>query len=67
MTPEKLHEMQTLLLDKNYDSTKYVGITNTNARLKLQYGNEYGISINSEENDGTVVTIRMPITDAAKH
>ena len=62
MEPEKLQEMQTLLRNKNYDSTKYVGIANTNARLKLQYGNEYGISIHSEENDGTVVTIRMPIT-----
>lgn len=62
MEPEKLQEMQTLLLNKNYDSTKYVGIANTNARLKLQYGNDYGISIHSEENDGTVVTIRMPIT-----
>ena len=66
MPPEKLHEMQTLLLDKNYDSTKYVGITNTNARLKLQYGNEYGVSIDSKENDGTIVTLRMPITHTTK-
>lgn len=62
MPPEKLQEMQTLLLDKNYDSTKYVGIINTNARLKLQYGSEYGITINSHEQDGTIVSLRIPIT-----
>lgn len=61
MPPEKLMEMQEMLEKKNYDASNYVGITNTNARLKLQYGDPYGITIDSHENDGTVVTITMPL------
>lgn len=60
MESKKLSEMQSLLAKKQYDAANYVGITNTNARLKLQYGEEYGITIDSVENDGTVVTLRMP-------
>ncbi|HBA51184.1 MAG TPA: hypothetical protein DCZ91_25975 [Lachnospiraceae bacterium] len=61
MPRERLREMQALLAEKHYDTANYVGITNTNARLKLQYGEEYGITLDGEENDGTVVTIRIPI------
>ena len=60
MPEERLKEMQALLEETHYDTANYVGITNTNARLKLQYGEEYGITLDGSENDGTVVTIRMP-------
>ncbi len=62
MPRERLLEMQALLAEKHYDTANYVGITNTNARLKLQYGEECGITLDGEENDGTVVTIRIPVT-----
>lgn len=62
MPRERLREMQALLAEKHYDTANYVGITNTNARLKLQYGEAYGITLDGEENDGTVVTIRIPAT-----
>lgn len=61
MSPERLAHMQKLLQTRSYDATNYVGITNTNARLKLQYGDAYGITIDSQENDGTVVAIHMPL------
>jgi two-component system sensor histidine kinase YesM len=38
-----------------------IGIKNVNDRLKLHYGKEYGLSIQSVENGGTVVTLRMPV------
>lgn len=38
-----------------------IGINNVDDRLKLLYGNECGIRIESEENKGTVVTILIPI------
>lgn len=60
MPAEKLEEMQTILTGSHYNADNYVGILNTNARLKLQYGEEYGITLNSRENDGTVVTLHMP-------
>lgn len=57
---DKLAELTALLSNNRYDTSTYVGILNTNARIKLQYGDEYGISIQSFENDGTVVKIHLP-------
>ena len=44
---------------ENLDET-HIGINNVNQRLKLQYGEEYGIQIKSEENKGTSVEIPIP-------
>lgn len=40
-----------------------VGLKNVNERIKLYYGEEYGISIESELEVGTTVYIRIPITE----
>lgn len=37
-----------------------IGIKNVNDRIKIYFGEEYGITIDSEEDEGTVVSIRMP-------
>lgn len=37
-----------------------IGIVNVNARLKLYYGNEYGLYIESEINKGTGSVVRIP-------
>lgn len=41
-----------------------VGIKNVNERIKLCYGKEYGIAIESELDVGTTIIIRIPIDDA---
>ena len=38
-----------------------VGIKNVNERIKLYYGDKYGISIESEPDEGTDVYIRIPL------
>ncbi|KQX48779.1 MULTISPECIES: sensor histidine kinase [unclassified Paenibacillus] len=38
-----------------------LGIVNVHARLVLQYGPSYGLTITSFENRGTVVSIRVPL------
>jgi len=38
-----------------------VGIYNVNSRIKLYYGNEYGISILSAPDEGTIVKIILPM------
>lgn len=38
-----------------------IGIHNVQERLKLLYGEAYGVIIESKENQGTTVTLRLPI------
>jgi two-component system sensor histidine kinase YesM len=38
-----------------------IGIHNVHERLKLIYGNEYGVAIESRENKGTIVKITLPV------
>ena len=43
--------------------TKNIGFQNVNERIKLTFGEEYGLTIHSELGSGTEVTIRIPLTD----
>ena len=43
-----------------------VGIKNVNERLKLNYGDGYGLRIISEEGKGTEVILVMPATTERK-
>ncbi len=40
-----------------------IGLLNVNSRLQLKFGEEYGISIESTINEGTCVTVRLPLND----
>jgi two-component system sensor histidine kinase YesM len=61
MSEEKLEEVRKNLNDfENLDRT-HIGICNVNQRIKLQYGNDYGVTIDSTEGQGTCVTIQLPI------
>ena len=59
--PETLAELERQLASSRYDMSTHLGLANINARLKLQYGEEYGLSLSSSPGDGTCVTIRLPI------
>ncbi|WP_181873461.1 sensor histidine kinase [Paenibacillus prosopidis] len=48
------------LIGQNQDWTISIGLANVNNRVKLKYGNEYGIIIESEPGLGTEVVIMMP-------
>ena len=37
-----------------------IGLENTNARIKLYFGPEYGIKIESTEGEGTLVKVKLP-------
>ncbi|MCR5187778.1 MAG: sensor histidine kinase [Treponema sp.] len=59
---DKLEELNKELKSAvdDIDST-HIGIANVNSRIKLYYGKEYGLSINSDFGEGTVVTIKIPV------
>ena len=60
MTTERLEEIRKELTDKESGEGKIYGLYNVNERIRLFYGDEYGISIESEYEKGTTVTIRLP-------
>ncbi len=61
MSKEKLDR---LLMQSNHRETveESIGLNNVNKRLTLKYGNEYGLSFESQLNVGTKVTIVLPET-----
>jgi len=58
---EKLDRIRKLTQATNDDS---IGIANVNKRIKLYYGEEYGLEIKSAENIGTITYITMPFSNA---
>lgn len=48
-------------LEKNLQKTSSIGLMNINNRLKLKFGEIYGLGIDSEINEGTTVKIKIPI------
>ena len=38
-----------------------VGLVNVNNRIQLLFGKEYGISVESEPDEGTVVSVCLPV------
>lgn len=57
---EKLADIQAKM-KSNSCSTDHIGLYNTHKRLQLTYGDDYGMTIQSEPHSETVITIKMPI------
>lgn len=61
MDKETLRSTQTTLSSDIYISSKHIGINNINRRIKLLFGTDYGLSIESVYGRGTTFTIKLPI------
>ena len=60
MTPEQCRK----ILQKARSDSGGIGVKNVNDRLKIRFGERFGITLKSEQDVGTVVTVRIPkITD----
>jgi two-component system sensor histidine kinase YesM len=61
-TPEKLAQLQTELATDSDDikAESGFGIGNVNNRIRLYYGKQYGLTVQSEYNTGTCVTLIIP-------
>ena len=62
MDPEKLMQLQNSM---NHSEGGY-GLRNVNIRIKLQYGSQYGVYIESERGFGTKIRIEFPGRERAK-
>lgn len=57
MTPQRLAQLRDAM---EHDERVGFGLSAVNQRLRLQFGPEYGLRLDSEEGLGTVVTARIP-------
>lgn len=57
--PDKLAELNREFVNDDSSSEGSIGLINVNKRLKLYYGDEYHISISSEQDKFTSVTFRF--------
>lgn len=57
---QRIKDQMSKLQGISNKSTQSIGLANVNNRIKLVYGEEYGITINSEVGVGTEVVIKLP-------
>ncbi len=60
MTPEELDALNSSLGNED-SSDKGIGIRNVHQRIRLFYGDSYGLHITSIPGEGTTITITLPI------
>jgi two-component system, sensor histidine kinase YesM len=61
MSEEELANIGQHINREEGDEMKSIGLRNIHQRLKLRYGNQFGISIKSSKDKGTVVTLSIPV------
>lgn len=71
ISKEKLHQLneslehyseKEMVHDVSVDEGhRSIGLDNTNARIKLYFGEAYGITLKSQEGEGTLVELRLPV------
>jgi len=61
MTEEELSNIVNHINCEDGEEMKSIGLRNIHQRLKLKYGNKFGISLQSVYNQGMLVTISIPV------
>lgn len=62
ITKERLLQVQWEIEGKVTDKKDIYGLYNVNERIRLNFGEEFGIFIDSKYGEGTVVTVKLPYT-----
>ncbi len=60
MNALQIKEINDMLQENYVESDKHIGLRNVNRRIKLIFGEDYGVKISSVENAGTKVRIIIP-------
>jgi sensor histidine kinase YesM len=60
LSPEKLEQIRNKLEDRH---ANHIGLNNVHARIKIYFGEAYGLTIDSAPGQGTTVRIRLPKID----
>lgn len=60
ISSDRLNEINNSLMEKENNIGSGIGLSNVNKRIKLYYGSDYGLKIESEQGKGTKVYIYLP-------
>lgn len=60
MDDEHVQKLNKIIEDNNTEEKTGYGLKNVNQRIKLYFGEKYGLTVDSRENQGTVVSIVIP-------
>lgn len=64
ITEERLLELRTLLrAEYDMPNLEHIGLKNVHDRIRLYFGDSYGLTIDSKQVDGTLITICLPIVE----
>ena len=61
MSEEMLEKVRTMDSEQALSTGTSIGLINIAARLKLLFGREYGLEVESGEQEGTTVTLHIPL------
>ncbi|BBH19427.1 hypothetical protein Back11_07720 [Paenibacillus baekrokdamisoli] len=60
---ERLTELREHISNWYHKPSRSIGLLNVNERIKLLFGDEYGLRITSQVDEGTIVTVILPIVE----
>ena len=60
MDEETLNNLREEISHKCKDTKSGFGLANVNERIRMKFGPEYGMTINSKEGEGTTISITIP-------
>ena len=66
MSGEKLKQLREQLAEPDRECEHGVGLVNVNRRIHLYFGNDYGLSVDSVQGEGTCVVVHLPKADVRK-
>ena len=61
MSETELETLQIRMAQKTLDRTGSIGLCNINQRIRLYYGESYGMKINSAPGKGTRIAVKLPV------
>ncbi len=64
MNEEELQQLLIRIQQPNQKLRSSIGLYNINQRIRLYYGDDYGMDFSAKLGEGTVVTLKIPLKDA---
>jgi two-component system, sensor histidine kinase YesM len=61
MSEDELSNIVHHINHEEGDEMKSIGLRNIHQRLKLRYGDQFGLSVKSSKNTGTMITLSIPV------